>query len=93
MIYVLLLVSLEIREYIWKVFLDQWENYRISTRTFYMKLHTLQVSTENWKVYKSDRNQKEITIEVDNKSVNNNSDLDTFNWCQNFLQGEIIITN
>ena len=47
MIYALLLVSSEIWEYLWKVFLDQWENYWISTETFYMKLHTLQVSTEN----------------------------------------------
>ena len=46
----------------------------MSTEIFYTKQHTLRVSTKNEKVYESDRNQKEITIGVDNKSVNKNSD-------------------
>ena len=46
----------------------------MSTEILYMKLHTLRVSTKNEKVYESDPNQKEITIGVDNKSVNKNSD-------------------
>ena len=40
-VYVILLASSEIRKYTWKIFLNQWENYLMSTETFYMKLHTL----------------------------------------------------
>ena len=77
------------------MFLNQWENYSMSTEILYMKLLTLRVSTKNEKVYESDRNQKEITIGVDNKSVNKNSD---FRYLltpgvKNFLQVEIIITS
>ena len=46
----------------------------MSTEILYTKLHTLRVSTKNEKVYESDLNQKKITTETDNKSVNKNSD-------------------
>ena len=46
----------------------------MSTELLYTKLRTLRVSTKNGKVFESDQNQNEITIEVDNKSVNKNSD-------------------
>ena len=93
-VYVILLVSLEIWKYTWKMFLNQWENYSMSTEILYMKLHTLRVSTRNEKVYESDRNQKEITIGVDNKNVNNNSDIGYLltTGVKTFTSCEIIIT-
>ena len=44
----------------------------MSTEILYTKLRTLRVSTKNGKVYESDWNQQNITIEVENKSVNKN---------------------